>query len=217
MNIDRLIDRFFKGTNSNVSIEVFDEQNIYNVYSDVVRLLNNYPEIELTILQSLAYCLYEILDNVLTHSGKKMGTTVTLFDKEKSLLKILVADDGIGIRKSLSENPEYGNVTEEDALRLCLKDSVTDGKGMGFGLYSTMQLIKNAGILMQIHSGCHLLSYEDSQITVREISEWQGTLVFLELYSDKVIDPRHVLGEKADAEGNYEELFGEHDELDNLW
>ena len=52
------------------------------------------------------------------------------------MLKILIADDGKGIRASLSENAKYKDIDEGEALRLCLKDSVTDGKGMGFGLYA---------------------------------------------------------------------------------
>lgn len=164
MNIDKLIDKYFTGEASNVAIEVFDDTNIYAVYSDIVKMLHDYPEIELSILQAMAYCFYEILDNVLTHSTKKMGTVITFFDKRNTRVMILVADDGIGVRKSLSENPRYNNITEEDALRLCLQDAVTDGKGMGYGLFSTMQLISNAGSLLQIHSGRSVLSFDGNNI-----------------------------------------------------
>ncbi len=51
MNIDKLIDKYFTGEASNVAIEVFDDTNIYAVYSDIVKMLHDYPEIELSILQ----------------------------------------------------------------------------------------------------------------------------------------------------------------------
>lgn len=55
-------------------------------------------------MQSLSYCFYEILDNVHIHSGKPLGTAITHFDATKDVLRVLVADDGMGIRESLAEN-----------------------------------------------------------------------------------------------------------------
>ena len=34
-------------------------------------------------------------------------------------------------------NEKYAEINESEALRICVKDAITDGKGMGFGLYST--------------------------------------------------------------------------------
>ena len=68
------------------------------------------------MLQAMSYCLYEILDNVLTHSHKELGT---------------------------------------DAFRMCIKDAITDGKGMGFGLYSTSLLARDAGLRFEVRSGHH--------------------------------------------------------------
>lgn len=91
------------------------------------------------------------------HSGKPLGTAITHFDAANDTLRVLVADDGIGIRESLAENKKYQDISEEDALRMCLEDSVTDGKGMGFGLYATSRLMKNIGLQFIIHSGNHKL------------------------------------------------------------
>lgn len=103
-------------------------------------------EIETTVLQAMSYCFYEILDNVLTHSGKELGTVITHYDSVEHVLSFLVADDGIGVRASLSENEEYAQITEPEALKMCIKDVITDGKGMGFGLYSTSLLARDAGL-----------------------------------------------------------------------
>ena len=51
-------------------IEVFDADTIYNTYNDIVGLLNSKPDIEISVLQALSYCFYEVLDNVLTHSER---------------------------------------------------------------------------------------------------------------------------------------------------
>lgn len=72
MNVDKLIHKYFKGNQLSPTIEVFDNDTIYNTYTDIVKLLNGHPDIELTMLQGLSYCFYEVLDNVLTHSEKNL-------------------------------------------------------------------------------------------------------------------------------------------------
>ena len=80
MNIDRLLNTYFKDSSSLPTIEVFDNENVYNVYVDIVKTLKNAPEVELSVLQLLSYCFYEILDNVLIHSEKNNGTVLLHYD-----------------------------------------------------------------------------------------------------------------------------------------
>ena len=217
MNIDNLLQKYFKDCSSLPTIEVFDNENIYDVYVDIVRTLKNSPDIELSVLQLLSYCFYEILDNVLTHSGKKTGTVLMHYEPSRSSIKILVADDGIGIRQSLSENDAYKEISEPEAIRMCLKNNVTDGKGMGFGLYSTTCLIKNAGVMMELHSGHHLLRTDGVKEEVFEAPEWQGTIIYFELHTDREIDPNSILGNRTDAEAEFNETFIDTSDLDELW
>lgn len=90
--------------------------SLTNVYQQVVATLTSHFEIEVSVLQALSYCFYEILDNVHIHSGKPLGTAITHFDADKAVLRVLVADDGMGIQKSLSENETFAHVTEAESL-----------------------------------------------------------------------------------------------------
>ena len=132
-------------------------------------------------------------------------------------VQILVADDGIGVMNSLRTNPQYADISESIALIKCIEDGVTDGKGMGFGLYSTARLIKNVGITLEIHSGRNKLVYDGEDINILESNEWQGTVVYLELHSNKEINPNDVVDNKADCENQFNEEFFVDDELDKLW
>jgi hypothetical protein len=217
MNVDSLLNKYFRDSASLPTIEMFDNENIYAVYVDIVTILKNTPEIELSIVQLLSYCFYEILDNVLTHSGKQSGTVLMQYDPSRCTVKILVADDGVGICQSLSANESYRDISEAEAIRLCLKDKVTDGKGMGFGLYSTVCLIKNAGVCMEVHSGNHLLRTDGEVEQVVETSPWQGTIVYFELHTDKEIDPNSILENRADAETEFNETFIDTSDIDGLW
>ena len=205
MDVAFMLDKYFKGT-QNVSIDVFDAQNLNVVYRDVVNAMTSHFEIEVSVLQALSYCLYEMMDNVHIHSGKPLGTAMTYYDDSRKTLRILIADDGMGIRKSLAENEKYKDITEAEALRLCLEDTITDGKGMGFGLYTTSRLVDRIGKEFILHSG-----------TLIENGFWQGTLIYMEIGTGEEIDANQVVDHRANVAEEYNEAFVDTEELESLW
>ena len=217
MNIDKIIQKYFTHTKQLPLIEVFDGKNIHAVYSDVVSLLKNQPSIELGVLQILGYCLYEILDNVITHSEKNCGTVLTDFQVDRRTIRIAVVDDGIGIYQSLKRNKQYDSISESEALIKCIEDKVTDGEGMGFGLYSTALMIHSIGIQFEIHSGSHSLSFKDGEFNVSETTFWQGTIVYIELHADKEISPNDIIDNRTDVEAEFNDEFINIDEIEDLW
>lgn len=216
MNVSFLIDNYFKGK-ANLSIDVFDAQTLNNVYQDVMSTLTSHLEIETSVLQAVSYCFYEVLDNVHIHSGKPLGTAITHFDTENKTLMVLVADDGKGIQASLAENPKYSDITETEALRLCLCDKITDGKGMGFGLYATSRLVDKAGVKFILHSGHHKLICENGNTTIAENGQWQGTILYMEIKTAQDINPNDVVDNRTDAAEEYNEMFIGTKDLEKLW
>jgi anti-sigma regulatory factor (Ser/Thr protein kinase) len=216
MDVAFILDKYFKGT-TDVSIDVFDAQTLNAVYRDVVNAMTSHLEIEVSVLQALSYCLYEMMDNVHIHSGKPLGTAMTHYDDERKVLRILIADDGMGIRASLAENEKFKDITEPEALRLCLEDTVTDGKGMGFGLYTTSRLVNSIGREFILHSGSHKLIIKDGVTSVVENGYWQGTLIYMEIGTGEEIDPNQIVDHRADAAEEYNETFVETGEVESLW
>lgn len=216
MNVTFLLKQYFPDK-ENVSIDVFDAYSLNDVYKQVLQTLTSHFEIEVSILQALSYCFYEILDNVHIHSGRPLGTAITHFDAAKEVLRVLVADDGIGIRNSLAENEKFRDITEAEAIRMCIEDSVTDGKGMGFGLYATSRLMRNVGLQFILHSGNHKLIHRGDSTEVIENGCWQGTIVYMEITTSKEIDPNDVVDHRTDAEEQYNESFVESVDLETLW
>lgn len=214
MNIDSLIRLYFDNDIKTPDITIFDDKSVFQVFERIVTTLYKQTEIELCVIQGFSYCLYEILDNVLTHSEKKHGVVISRFMSEQSAIQILVADDGIGIHKSLKENPLYTNVTEEEALSLCIQDSVTDGKGMGFGLFSMMKLIRNVGIKLEIHSGSSTLTFENDDVTISKSDLWQGTLIYFEVHSNKDFNPKGIV---SDCDEQFNDMFLNSENLEDLW
>lgn len=216
MNVAFLLKQYFNNL-TDVSIDVFDAHTLNDVYQNVLKTLTSHFEIEVSVLQALSYCFYEILDNVHIHSGRPIGTAMTHFDSKKEVLRVLIADDGIGIRESLAENEKFRNIEEGEALQLCIQDSVTDGKGMGFGLYATSRLMKDVGLQFIIHSGNHKLISKDGETRVQENGFWQGVIIFMEISTSKEINPNDVVEHRTDAEAEYNEAFVETEELEVLW
>ena len=216
MDVAFLLDKYFKGA-KDMSIDVFDAQTLNAVYKDIVSAMTSHFEIEVSVLQALSYCLYEMMDNIHIHSGKPLGTAMTYYDNTLKTLSILIADDGMGIRASLSENEQYREITEADALRKCLEDKVTDGKGLGFGLYTTSRLIDSIGKKFVLHSGKHLLVRKDGVSDIIENGFWQGTLIYLEINTETEIDPNQIVDHRTDVEEEFNETFVESSEIEALW
>ena len=216
MDVAFLLDEYFKDA-KNVSIDVFDAQTLNDVYKDVINAMTSHFEIEVSVLQALSYCLYEMMDNVHIHSGKPLGTAMTYFDSARKTMSILIADDGMGIKASLSENVIYRNITEAEALKICLEDKITDGKGMGFGLYTTSRLVDSIGKEFILHSGNHKLVRKDKTETVIDNGFWQGTLIYMEIGTAEEIDPNQIVDHRADVVQEYNEAFVESDEIETLW
>lgn len=216
MDVAFLLDKYFKGT-KDVSIDVFDAQTLNAVYKDIIGAMTSHFEIEVSVLQALSYCLYEIMDNIHIHSGKPLGTAMTSYDSNQKTLSVLIADDGMGIKTSLSENEKYKDISEAEALKLCLEDKITDGKGLGFGLYTTSRLIDKIGKEFILHSGTHKLVRKDGKESVMENGLWQGTLIYMVIGTNEEIDPNQVVDHRTDVEDEYNETFVETKELESLW
>lgn len=216
MDVAFLLDKYFKGE-KNVSIDVFDAHTLNAVYKDVIAAMTAHLEIEVSVLQALSYCLYEMMDNVHIHSGKPLGTAMTCFNSTRKTMSILIADDGMGIKASLSENEKYREVTEAEALKLCLEDKITDGKGLGFGLYTTSRLVDSIGKEFILHSGTHKLVRKDGAESVVENGLWQGTLIYMVIGTGEEIDPNQIVDHRTDVEDEYNESFIGTEGLESLW
>lgn len=138
---------------------------------------------------------------------------LTYHNSDNTKLQLLIADDGCGIYKSLIQNSDYSELSEEQALRQSIEDSVTDGQGMGFGLYSLNRLIKEAGIHLTIHSGNYKLIFHNNEYSTVPFDYWQGTIVYIELQSDKEINPNSVVDFRTDCIEQYNDMLDNDNEL----
>lgn len=107
------------------------------------------------IFDTLAYSLRELIRNVFEHSNSDEVFYCAQYWPRSNKVEIALLDYGIGVRKSLSQNPNFNFKTDKEAIEYCLLPGVS-GKthlprhseiwhNSGYGLYMINRLARNGG------------------------------------------------------------------------
>ena len=190
---------------SSVKIQRYTKENQLEVLHSILKVLRERGSMHDNVYTSLDYCLNEILDNVLNHSEEEEGWVVAQYYENLNSIRLIVADYGIGIQKSL--NLKH-NFTEEESLLKCIEEGVSNGKGQGHGLYATSTFVKlNKGFL-SVCSGNKKLNITENSLTVKSIKKWNGTYVYLRINTNVDVDYTEFTSKHYDYKKNlFESMF----------
>lgn len=198
-----------------IEITNFNEENSVNLVNDIMNIFRNNIDLEDSVLSVLNYCFFEVVDNVQNHSQSPIGGYLTAqrFPKERALF-ISIIDCGRGIYKSLTGNDdsEYKHLNESEAMEYCIQESVTNGNGMGNGLYHTRRFIEFNRGKMIISSGRKKMIVTQEGIEVIDIPYFNGTIVSLSIKLDNEVNFNEIFGENIPT--SVEEAY---DCIDELW
>lgn len=180
--------RFFEVTNINSHTEVRDiSENLAQIF---MQQTNSSEDLSGNINSSLS----EILDNIFHHSRSPIdGVVCAQTFSRKREAEFAICDTGIGIKESLSHNPEYSNLTsDEDAIGKALQKEVTGTIGenevglnnTGEGLYYIKEaIISNLGDF-HIYSKEGKVAIEQGNIEYSQVPLWPGTLISITIDLD---------------------------------
>ena len=141
---------------------------------------------ETGVIDSLTWCIYEVLDNVFQHSKASSGYVMMQIHTKNRMCAIAVSDTGIGIHKSFIDAGVYRTNNAYDALKLAVQERVTSKpKNMGNGLYGLIRVVGLNGGRLAIRSGRGALEFRENRLTgearlsrpVMEPNLHQGTTV----------------------------------------
>jgi hypothetical protein len=169
------------------------------VYHSLKRLLSNH---EVT-LQTISKIVMELVANVEMHS---QSSGLIVGQVANNTLRLAIVDDGIGIHKSLTSNPEYQDLTEEIAIRRSLEKGVTVGTGKGFGLWSAYEVLRENGGKLILGSGHFHYSLKADRML--PAPRWAGTYVNIAYDLDKPVDYTEITGKAASFKLVSDEDFG---------
>lgn len=128
----------------------FDKVWMFNSEQDVMTLVKNYvfairqfDTISEGVIDGIDWCLSEVLDNVLQHSGIEYGYVMGQIHKNTKRINFCVFDTGVGIFNSLRQSGKIAPKNSLEAINLAMKENITrDTKiGQGNGLWGMTNLI----------------------------------------------------------------------------
>ena len=201
-----------------IELSKFTDENTYTLQDRLTILLHQLP-IAKEVKELMFYCIGEITDNVLVHSRLNHGWVCAQFYPTRKELRLMICDCGIGILQALKngERQEYRNVGEAEALDLCVQRGVTNGQGLGFGLYASSRFLQLNKGEMLLYSGNHCLEINESQSKISEACYWPGTIVAMRIRTDIPVNYQDIMPVHHTLPDDYQffidKFFGEDNEL----
>jgi len=146
-----------------------DTDQVFHLVSKFKEELYGLDEFGADVLNTIEWCLYEVMDNVLNHSnlnGRTKGWVMGQIHRSTKRLAFCIFDYGIGIYNSLINHPS-APATPKDALTLAIKQGATRDKslGQGNGLWGLNQLIweNNGQLRLVSHGAIYQLKDQQSE------------------------------------------------------
>lgn len=173
------------------------EDQIAELTQRFIDFISRETDCEVGVIDSLIWCINEVMDNVLVHSTENTGYIMAQYHRRKKRLFFCVCDCGVGIYKSLSES-KHKPASEIDSLTMAVQEGVGDGKGQGNGLYGLYQIVNENGGKLTISSGKSAIMLSGKGLQKFSNGEYAsktnpGTIVDFQLDISKKIDIQSAL------------------------
>ncbi len=169
-----------------------DSTRLNEIVSLALEVLSRNMRCSTGVLDSIAWTLNELADNVLVHAAEPdaeaEGFIQVVSHPQRELVDLVVSDYGRGIRRSLSQSHDPSS--DEEALRLAIEAGVTRDKaaGQGNGLAGSVRIVAAAGGQLTIMSGNAELDLRNGDATTDYCGAVPGTNVCLVLPTNVEID-----------------------------
>ena len=167
---------------------------------------------DLPLIRRVSYAIREILRNCVDHSKSDQFWYSAQFFEQRHIVEMAVLDRGVGLRETVSSNPENNDpMDEEAAIRLALLPGVSrvpvekrtgPDPNSGFGLYISRRVCARA-------TGSFAIISNDKGIVVREQGDEiinggvRGTLIQMRL-DTTTLEDADDFAERLAAEGEIE-------------
>jgi anti-sigma regulatory factor (Ser/Thr protein kinase) len=175
---------------------------------DLTDALAESCETDSTARASIRICLDELAENVIHHANTPLGGfAVAQGWLRSSRFEIGIADLGVGIRGSLTENPDYADINDDlTAIRTALRPRVTatPERNSGIGLFITKLLLRENGGILLVRSGDGAVYAGVQERDATSLENFPGTLVALRARIDRPLNINSVYRqlEEDDADGS---------------
>ncbi|HZL87452.1 MAG TPA: DUF4325 domain-containing protein [Pirellulaceae bacterium] len=162
---------------------------------------------------SLAWCVYEVMDNALRHSETARGYMSVQYHPTTQHVAISIADNGIGIFRSLG--PKYRPPDALSAIKMAMDKGVTkDADGIGNGLFGLRKIVTLNGGILAVTSAAGEWKLQDG--TISENPRWpypdksrQCTYIDFQIDTQRPISPSSVMDGFEPVDMNFDNELNE--------
>lgn len=174
-----------------------DSSELNGIVTAVMDVLSRHITCLPGVLDSVAWTLNELADNVLVHAGEPEtpveGFIQVVSHPEQEQVDLVVSDYGRGIRASLWQS--HMTKDDEEALSKAIQAGVTRDHtaGQGNGLAGSVRIVSEAGGELTIMSGNAELDIVNGDSSTYESGAVPGTSVSLILPTNVEIDISRAL------------------------
>ncbi|MBN7443413.1 DUF4325 domain-containing protein [Mycobacteroides abscessus subsp. abscessus] len=165
-----------------------DAQKLTNMYMDA---LTDQVQCEEGVIDSINWCLYEVMDNVFSHSHAGSGYVMMQLHRLERRCAIAVADTGIGIPRSLAETraaPIQVLTEPSAAIEFALRQGATSkgGAHQGNGLYGLRRAVEINGGTLNVTSGWGRWTFKNGQTEL--LTDRKRALPDKEIHQSTLVD-----------------------------
>lgn len=139
-------------------------QELYTLVDSYVIELSKTDQFEDGVLNSISWCLNEITENVLNHSGASVGFIMGQTHRASKHVAFSIYDYGMGLYNSLKDSKHKPKDTRESIL-LAIREGVTrdPSAGAGNGLFGMHEVVRlNKGSISILTGNTHYYFANDS-------------------------------------------------------
>lgn len=143
-------------------------EDVNDLGNEFVKAISQEIVCEEGVIDSIMWCINEVMDNVMVHSGKDYGFVMGQVHKQTRHISFCVYDNGQGIHNSL-KNSIYAPKTAIEAIEMAIQERVTRDKavGQGNGMWGLSEIVKNNSGRLSIVSGPGLFFRSNGNLETR--------------------------------------------------
>lgn len=176
-----------------VPMEKFEDED--QAGRAAVRIVESFRLETSVAKRTLENNLCEITENAVYHSGIREGFACAQ-SWNRRMIEFAIADHGMGIVRSMRQNPRHASLSDRDALEAALELGGTgvDSLRRGQGLWMVSQAVERNGGSMTIRSGPVVYSQEGARRSFRTPAQpLPGTLVAMRFNLGAALDMADIL------------------------
>lgn len=173
------------------------EKNTYHPPEQLKKIFQSNFNMNEGDIDQILFLIGETICNTTMHSKSSDGAYMFIqrYPANRTLEFILV-DAGIGVKESLSKNPQYTNIPNIEAVQEILKYEVSSGEGRGHGLYFLSEFIKRNNCELTLISNENNVNIKNGMLQVSQNPHWEGVILKIIFKFDTDISIFDIMKEK---------------------